>query len=133
MKKYLSKTLIITVIIILQSCKVQLPDLNVLNIKVQDLGKTCLNNSEKSDLSKVSNIKSKYFTSAIYTTVDEKKICLPVNDKTFDYKYYEQNKERVLKYEIQMFYKSYMIRDKEVKIVYKSFINHDKYTSFLQH
>ncbi|SDI31590.1 hypothetical protein SAMN05421846_106107 [Chryseobacterium taeanense] len=119
MRKCLIKILVISGIILLQGCKVQYSDLSVLQLKVQDIGKVCLNSDEKSNLSKISNIKRKYFTSAIYTTVDGKNICFPINDKTFDYNYYKLNEDNIHTKEIKIFYKIFNVNNKEIKVVYK--------------
>ena len=94
-------------------------DLKILSITFLDLGKNCLNNSEVKGLSKISGINEKYLTSSLYCKTDNVKSCFPINDKTFDYDYWNANKEKLVKNKLNVLYKSYTIDNKEIIVIYK--------------
>ncbi len=113
------RNLLILNLILLFSCKSHKNfDINKDSVFFNDFGKICLNDSDILSLSKKAKINKRYLTSAFYSDINDTKVCFPVNDKTFDYNYWNMNKDSLFQKKINIYYKSYLVNNTEVKIIY---------------
>lgn len=119
-KMKINLKILILLCVFIISCKpYHSSDLNIITVEVKDLGKICLDNEEKHNLSQISKINKKFLTSSIYCTVNNVETCLPINDKTFDYNYWYINKDKILNKKVEFYCKNYSTNKSEIKIIYK--------------
>lgn len=120
MKKIISFTLIVNLFFVILSCKSQnQTDLKTKVISITDLGKVCLGNDEINGVAKYLKINKKNITSALYITENDKKKCYPINDKTFNYSFFEKMKKESLNKQYTILYKEFTVSKKKYIVVYK--------------
>lgn len=120
MKKIISLILIINLFFVILSCKPQNQVyLKTKVVSITDLGKVCLGNDEINGVAKYLKINKKNITSALYITENDKKGCYPINDKTFNYSFFEKIKKDSLNKQLTIIYKTVIIDNKDYVIIYK--------------
>lgn len=92
--------------------------IEIIEISILDYGKIHLTNSQILDLSKISKVNKKYFTTSLYCYNGIDKINIPVNDKLFNHKYFTNHSYDSIK-KVKLFTTKYSFEDKEYLVVIK--------------
>lgn len=118
MKKYV---IIFLVTIINFGCKSNLNKQNkieIIEVSILDYGKIHLTNSQILDLSNISKINKKYFTTSLYCYNGNDKINIPINDKLFNHEYFRNHSYDSIK-KVKLFITKYSLEDKIYSVAIK--------------